>query len=537
MSKNNYVDASGLNKYHKGLNTNKTSPLLTNTDVQNFKVGKGTVNGVSKDYSNQMMQSLITLDNIEGKTVKDEINNVLRNTELHKIYIKEVVNSNSNNLIIGDLEYGVCSYPDMPLGSPMSQIYTGVFNIRRALFTTPIDVEPNTTYTVKNFSSDKFHFTFFSLDENGCKNGDDIGWGNTVNTRTYTTGEHTRKIIIYTKLEDDSPISLATLKKAKITLVKGNSVNTYKEPKIKIKTQINPNVDLRSLPNGVCDNLIDGKMYTNTFKTVLDGTEFDWVHWKTENNIAVYYTRPGGVKPTADNINTGILCDKLPSLTYNETINPTKEGVSLYSGYNYIGVCIKSSTASNLEQFKTYLSKNPLTVITEYYDDWKIVTPLDLSILANSGDTICIDTPIPLICTHQVSLNTKSQIEETQKVVETSIKSIFDLKALVNNFKIEKHLIGNSGYIRLPSVLGGMIIQWGVVDNCPSNTITRVNFPIAFTSSIKYIGGVMQDEWYSDGGTVGSSNGVVCNGRDFTYFNIGHHFGQPRPLGWIAIGF
>lgn len=502
--------------------TPEVSEDLVNADVVNFKVGVGTVKGLYRDHSKEMVQSLVTLDNIKGKTVKQ--GNILKSVTLGSIVnggqetplnikwnIPEVVHNNATFTSTGNSVKITCTDKTW------------------AALQYNFNVEPNTEYA-------------FMCD-----------WETTSETAYVLIKDGEGKETYYryeAPRGECSGSGLSTIfrtgnsKSVQLTLYSSvfyvGGYTEYKNLKViaRPKGIVDTNITLRSLPNGVCDTLENGNVYTNIIPTVLNGKEADWVHWKTANNIAVYYTRPSGVKHFADDdSNTGIICDKFPSLAYNETIEPTKEGVSLYSGYGYIGVCIASSKASNLDNFKAWLKTNPITVYAEYYDDWKIVTPVNPTIIANRGDVIHIDSSLPVTCSHKVYLNTKAQVEETQKVVDSNVKSIFDIKKWISNFKVSMYTNGDNGFIKLPKVLGGLTIQWGTVADIANNTITKVNYPIAFSSTVKYVGANMQGEWYAEGGVANSSNGVVCNRRDLTFFNIGHNFGTARSLNWIAIGF
>ena len=65
MSKN-LVNGDSLKKYHIGVNTPNISEELINKNVKSFKAGTSNVTNV--DLSNQMEQSIVTLNGIEGKT-------------------------------------------------------------------------------------------------------------------------------------------------------------------------------------------------------------------------------------------------------------------------------------------------------------------------------------------------------------------------------------------------------------------------------------------------------------------------------------
>ena len=109
MSKN-LVNGDSLKKYHIGVNTPNISEELINENVTSFKVGTSNVTNV--DLSNQMEQSLVTLNNIEGRSVREDVDDD---------YTKII-----NCITLGDLE--LKSLPNGTKDTYSNGVYTKKIN-------------------------------------------------------------------------------------------------------------------------------------------------------------------------------------------------------------------------------------------------------------------------------------------------------------------------------------------------------------------------------------------------------------------------
>ena len=74
----------GINDLYDDICESSTSGDLLNENVNSFKVGTGTIDGESKDFTDQMEQSIVTLDDIQGKTVKEHL--TLLSREIYRLY-------------------------------------------------------------------------------------------------------------------------------------------------------------------------------------------------------------------------------------------------------------------------------------------------------------------------------------------------------------------------------------------------------------------------------------------------------------------
>ena len=94
-NKHNIINVDALHKYHTGVNTPSISEELINENVTSFRVGTSNVNGV--DLTNQMEQSLVTLDNINGNSFYESFN-----------FKTVTITDDSNTIELFGLPNGVC---------------------------------------------------------------------------------------------------------------------------------------------------------------------------------------------------------------------------------------------------------------------------------------------------------------------------------------------------------------------------------------------------------------------------------------------
>ena len=118
-----------------------------------------------------------------------------------------------------------------------------------------------------------------------------------------------------------------------------------------------------------------------------------------------------------------------------------------------------------------------------YYLVNETITNESITILTNPNEEINVVSGIPTTIKHTVQLNTKAQVEETQKQIVKSNKSIWQkLKELTD---VEMNLEQN-GYIKLPTVLGGLILQWGKVKGAFNDGLfgQDLNLPFTFPNCV-----------------------------------------------------
>lgn len=457
------VKYDGLNKEYSErvdtlesdvLNVNYSENLL-NENVNSFKVGTGTVEGIKKDYTEQMEQSIITLDNVVGKTV-------LKNTKFENIEVNLGLNPVNLNITTNDWE----NAGGGNIGDSWDN-FTSVANTRirkRDLIDVSdiqfLRISCNTGYVVSVVECDS-----------NKKVISGTGW-DLKSIDTLTLLGNSKYIGILIKKDNNENIFLSELSSTGIMIQKLDSLDDKK-------------VVLRSLPNGSYDEinnytLINRVKYFNTSEDYLNVFLFE-----TFNYDNVDWTRLTIELPNAyiDN-EYKILCNAVNvvdfSLNPNEWSQPSGNSIFVNASTTKNRITFMIKWVNSLESAINFL-KNEYPRQLIYATERDTVETMDISIVANSNDIICINSPIPLTCTHKVSLNTKSQIEELQEVVQAERKSVWHKFKDLIDVKVK---IGETGYIKLPSMLGGFIIQWGVLkkDSSYGSIIQDINYPITFNS-------------------------------------------------------
>ena len=437
----------GINDVNDDICESSTSGDLLNENVNSFKVGTGTIDGESIDFTNQMEQSLTTLDNIQGKTVKKDT--TLLSNEIFRLYSSDIPK-------ITNIEKAV-------LGKSLNPS-TGEFNVSENYYVSQfINIEPNTLYVFENIDA---NICFYDVNGNFISNYDNSHNNNMHIFGFY--GLHRYSFYVTT------PKNASTVR---------CTVHNNANPSIvRVKEYYEPNIILRSLPNGVCDEIKDGNLIQRVGTIILDGSE-KWVQagnsqgkvqFICENILSNYKHSTGDSHFDTGGYYTKFWIKKGDH--EGELYNG--ECIRIYDGGNNYGHVYIKKNNGDVNVVINDLKQYPITLIYELAKP--IITPINVSILANSNDTINIDTPIPLSCTHKVSLNTKSQIEELQEVVKKEKKSVWQKIKELTNFKFE---LNENGYLKFPSILGGLTIQW-VSNTVTGNSYKSFGLPISFDYNV-----------------------------------------------------
>lgn len=157
--------------------------------------------------------------------------------------------------------------------------------------------------------------------------------------------------------------------------------NTNFEPYNDCTQEIHLKEPLRSLPNGVCDEIVGNKVIRRVGKYTFDGSNA-WLSWGSENspthcNGYLYVNNKYGLDLGMSTSSVVGLCDTLPIIgnTYSQSIKAIGLGVT--SGYvsiglplTEVGLTLESPKEAYHEAIKTWLKKNPTTI---YYE---LATPI-----------------------------------------------------------------------------------------------------------------------------------------------------------------
>ena len=434
-------------------------PVYLSTIHKNLPKTKGThaISFVTKDDVTDKKMKLAILSSSTSKLVIDENIIVLEGDytqtpieELPK-YFEGIKSSFENevvevevrgkNLFDGSYRFGYLQggdthlYIDRDSGATRSAI---------------LKVKPNTTYNIskeysirntiglfKDYPINNTPYTPIPLNINGTR----------VNT-----GDN-NYMVVYVSNESEEPW----------LQVEEGFVATPYEPYYKKKISFNIGEPLRSLPNGVCDEIRNNKgqweLVRRVHKVVLDGSEI-WTRyerWDTTNTIQFYLDYSTGLPNTLLEYSAGY-CDRFAYKSYPEFNNKQdREGFIIYGGYkndtNILKtfspqISISKSKLSTLDVngFKQWLSQNPTTF---YYQlETPTITPIEpMEFDVKPLATMTISSEIAPISNHKVVLNRAGQIEQGIVQISELKKRVDSLETAYDSYLLEtQHKLSLLGF-------------------------------------------------------------------------------------------
>ena len=210
------------------------------------------------------------------------------------------------------------------------------------------------------------------------------------------------------------------------------------------KTQILLDEPLMRLPNGVCDEITrDGKLIRRVGKVVFDGSE-DWETTINLDGLTYRYSLIFKFKTSDNHYNVdNIICNDLATKNFPNIYNNGEKGITTWWSDDYIRKAIVICLSNNysLEQFKEWLSQNPITV---YYElETPITTELPAPYLRIFKDGhLTFNTLVAPESNHVVQLNKSAQIERSIREVQSldsrvgKLESFYDDMMLETNHKL-----------------------------------------------------------------------------------------------------
>lgn len=231
--------------------------------------------------------------------------------------------------------------------------------------------------------------------------------------------------------------------KYKIQIEEGVESTTY-ESYYKKKISFNIGEPLKSLPNGICDEIRNNngqwELVRRVGKVVLDGTT-SYSETSSDSSLSntmrfIFYPqilRKSGVE--------NLYCDKF---AVRNVYALDEEGVLGSAGGNamYIRLLKSKLETQDVAGFKKWLKVNPTTI---YYElETPIITPIEpMEFDVKPLATMTINSEIAPISNHKVVLNRAGQIEQGIELIANlksrvnELESIYDSNLIATQYKLD----------------------------------------------------------------------------------------------------
>lgn len=301
-----------------------------------------------------------------------------------------------------------------------------------------IEITPNTKITFSILNN--IDYAIGQLDGNGNSLGDTgwVGYQSAMPNYTLTTKPNAKYIGFNFRKTDNSAIKVEEVLNSNPMLEIGSSPTTYEPYKSNV-CKIPLLSPLRSLPNGVCDELIidrmkkKAKIIQRVGKAMFDGSDSEiWGFMDSPSDTTSYlyqcYVRDA--KANSNDTSEHLLCKNILVRTANSNWNNKYEsGIALNENKNIQLRCTKDESS-----FRSWLSKNPTTV---YYQlETPVVTEIDLESfpLVYKDGHIFLNSEIAPVVEIAYSINQSQQIQSNNETLQRHELDILDLDNLIVSF-------------------------------------------------------------------------------------------------------
>ena len=222
------------------------------------------------------------------------------------------------------------------------------------------------------------------------------------------------------------------------------------EPYYKKKISFNIEESLRSLPNGVCDEIRNNngqwELVRRVGKVILNGSEVGWANWSVANGGGYYLYVDGTNGSKRLNVKAcSPICDTLKVVP---SIYATRnKGIAITTG-SYISVGFEENIVppENLSAMKRWFADNPTTI---YYElETPIITPIEpIEFDVKPLATMTINSDIAPISNHKVVLNRAEQIEQGIVQIAELKKRVDSLETAYDSYLLEtQHKLSLLGF-------------------------------------------------------------------------------------------
>ncbi len=294
-------------------------------------------------------------------------------------------------------------------------------------------------------------------------------------------------------------------------------------------------LELKSLPKGTKDTY-SNSIYTKRINRVYF-KDLKWEYYadglvSTKTTIYKAMIPDMSTCGDANSVTFNFNCSRYDVVSANAQWGKDEECMSMHPFNKGVYLRVSKSAIKSGSDISKFLGF--------HYIDYELENPIEnlyeLNFLCEPGDIIGLDNPVPFTCSHTVQLNTKAQVEETQKQIIQIKKSIWQkLKELTDvemNFK-------ENGYIKLPTALGGLILQWGKISFSGSGSSRDawrdVTYPIPFKKQVYHHSATLYSTAWINCGTTGEGLTTL------RVWAVGLESGsilstEPLYFTWFAIG-
>lgn len=252
-------------------------------------------------------------------------------------------------------------------GNPIS-------NVAWRMTNNMFNIKPNTTYVIGESSQNYKQYKVCIYDKN--KEFVQFVNFNGSSSTVFTTPSNAAYFrFSYSVSVNHQPVSREGLQ-----IEEGTTITPY-EPYQESIVSHKLSEPLRRLPNGVCDEIVDGKVIRRVGKRIFNGSE-NWILANEGNSPFIYI-----VIPDIKHQLSSLLCDTIP-------VRQDKADDMIGANYQLVAGIMSTETSqeirlrpgdlsTTLQASKAWLSKNPTTMYYELLEP--IITPIDSDLILPAG--------------------------------------------------------------------------------------------------------------------------------------------------------